>query len=71
MIEIKGKQAASDPVKKQIKFASNCIRIFDDDWILFDNVMIDLGLKPNEALEEVLYAGLAILNSRLRRIDRE
>lgn len=71
MIEIKGKHPESDPVNKKIKFGNQCITLSGEEWEQLDNVMIDLGLKPNDALEEVLYAGLAIYNRRIRRIDRQ
>lgn len=67
MIEIRGDQAVSDPVKKRIKFGSQSIILTDEEWQQFDNFMMDCDLKPNDALEEILYAGLQVYNSKIRR----
>lgn len=68
MIEIKGIQAKSDPIKKQIVFCGQqSIKLTEEEWQQFDNIMMDLDLKPNDVLEEIIYAGLATYNKYLRR----
>ena len=73
MIEIKrscNSSIRNDLEKRQIIFGAFTIRITDEDWQFFDYIRVDLGLKPDEVLHEILDAGLMIYNSRLRRIDR-
>ncbi len=61
MIELKRKCSSSirqDPVKHSITFGDFTLKITEDDWDIFDQVLQDCKLSPVEALEELIYAAL-------------
>ena len=71
MIEVKKAlhtQIREDPVHKVCGLMVN-IHISHNEWLQLDNMMQDLNLDVEQAIEEALYAGLAVYNTRLRRIQ--
>ena len=69
MIEVKKAlqtEINEDPVHKICGLMAN-IHISHNEWQQLDNMMIDLNLDVEQAIEEALYAGLALYNSRIFR----
>lgn len=72
MIEVKKAlktEINNDPVHKVCGLMAN-IHISHNEWLQLDIMMNDLNLNEEQAIEEALYAGLALYNSRIRRMGQ-